>query len=152
MFSTKSYFSLLLSFQWTHEHVSFLFLNLASASSNLSCINTVLLSLTQYVCFEIIFQIKYFYQLSYQQNQEVGLMNSVVTFSKFVILLHNCIKMRSLIKKMRKRLSIIQRGSKFPYNLNVYYSLISLALEIQPLKYYFSHNILMTAFIINDHL
>lgn len=32
------------------------------------------------------------------------------------------------------------------------YSLLGLALEIQPLKYYFSHNILMTAFIINDQL
>lgn len=32
------------------------------------------------------------------------------------------------------------------------YSLILPALEVQPLKNYFSHNMLMTAFIINDYL
>lgn len=31
------------------------------------------------------------------------------------------------------------------------YILIGLALEVQPLKNYFSHSILMTAFIINDY-
>ena len=34
----------------------------------------------------------------------------------------------------------------------LYYSLIGLALGVEPLKYDFSHNMLLTVFIINDHL